>query len=117
LLTTFNRSVKRRRVSSLDAVFSALADPTRRKIVARLTKGPVTLSDLAAPLPMSIPAVHKHLAILERAKLVRRERDGRFARCHLDARPLKAVDAFLEKYRVFWEDNLAELARFVEDEA
>lgn len=98
-------------------MFTALADPTRRKIVARLAKGPVTLSELAAPLPMSIPAVHKHLAVLERAKLIKRERDGRFARLHLDARALRAVDAFLAKYRVFWEDTLDQLAAFVEEDA
>jgi DNA-binding transcriptional ArsR family regulator len=104
-------------VSSLDAVFAALADPTRRKIVARLAKGPVTLTELAAPLPMSIPAVHKHLAVLERARLIKRERDGRFARLHLDARPLRAAGKFIDNYRVFWEDTLDQLAKFVEDDA
>jgi DNA-binding transcriptional ArsR family regulator len=104
-------------VSRLDDVFGALADPTRRKIVARLAKGPVTLSELAEPLPMSIPAVHKHLAILERAHLIKRERDGRFARLHLDARAMRAADAFLAKYRVFWETSLDQLAAFVEDDA
>lgn len=98
-------------------MFTALADPTRRKIVARLAKGPVTLSELAAPLPMSIPAVHKHLAVLERAKLIKRERDGRFARLHLDARALRTADAFLAKYRVFWDDTLDQLAAFVEEDA
>jgi DNA-binding transcriptional ArsR family regulator len=104
-------------VSRLDAVFTALADPTRRKIIARLAKGPVTLSELAQPLPMSIPAVHKHLAVLERAKLVKRERDGRVARMHLNPRALRPAARFIDHYRVFWEDTLDQLAKFVEDDA
>ena len=66
---------------------------------------------------MSIPAVHKHLAVLERAKLVKRERDGRFARVHLNARALKPAAKFIDDYRVFWEDSLEQLAKFVEDDA
>jgi DNA-binding transcriptional ArsR family regulator len=98
----------------LDAVFTALADPTRRRIVARLARGPTFVGDLAEPFAMSLPAVSKHLGVLERAGLVHRERDGRMRRCRLDARPLAPAALFIHRYRAFWESKLAELARYVE---
>jgi DNA-binding transcriptional ArsR family regulator len=98
----------------LDAVFSALADPTRRRILVRLARGPASITELAEPFDMTLPAVSKHLRVLERARLVRREREGWYHRCSLDARPLGAAVSFLERYRPFWEQTLAELARYVE---
>jgi len=100
----------------LDAVFAALADPTRRRILGRLSAGATTVGELAEPFPMSLPAISKHLRVLERAGLVRRERDGRVRRCHLEARPLAEAERFLERYRVFWEDTLEQLARYVEED-
>jgi len=101
----------------LDAVFAALSDPTRRRIVARLSKGPASVGEIAAPFAMSLPAVSKHLGVLERAGLLRRERDGRVHRCSLDARPLSAASEFITRYRAFWEDTLDQLARYLEDDA
>ena len=98
----------------LDAVFSALADPTRRRILARLARGPASVGELAAPFDMSLPAVSKHLTVLQRAGLLRRERDGRVQRCELDARPLGAATRHLERYRAFWDGALDRLARYLE---
>jgi DNA-binding transcriptional ArsR family regulator len=98
----------------LDAVFGALADRTRRKIVARLARGPAAVTELAEPFAMSLPAVSKHLRVLEEAGLLRRERDGRFHRCTLDAAPLDDAAKFIARYRPFWEDTLEELAKYVE---
>jgi DNA-binding transcriptional ArsR family regulator len=101
---------------TLDAVFGALSDRTRRKILARLMKGPASVTEIAEPLPMSLPAVSKHLVILERAGLLRRERDGRFHHLHLEAKPLETARELLDRYRAFWEGTLDELARYVEEE-
>jgi DNA-binding transcriptional ArsR family regulator len=98
----------------LDAVFAALADPTRRRIVARLASGSATITELAEPFAMTLPAVSKHLRVLERAGLLRREREGWFHRCSLDARPLEGAEAFITRYRSFWEDTLEQLAAHVE---
>jgi DNA-binding transcriptional ArsR family regulator len=98
----------------LDAVFHALADETRRRIVDGLSRGPVSVTELAAPFSISLPAVSKHLDVLERAGLVRRQRDGRFQRCHLVSAPLEDAGAFIERYRSFWHDTLEQLAEFVE---
>jgi DNA-binding transcriptional ArsR family regulator len=99
---------------ALDAVFSALSDGTRRKIVARLSKGPASVTELAEPFAMSLPAVSKHLRVLENAKLLRRERDGRFHRCYLEPAVLDDASAFIERYRTFWNESLDELAHYVE---
>jgi DNA-binding transcriptional ArsR family regulator len=98
----------------LDAVFSALGDATRRKMLKRLAAGSASITELAEPLPMTLPAVSKHLRVLERAGLVRRERDGWYHRCRLEAAPLEDAAAFLAVYRPFWEQTLDELARYVE---
>jgi DNA-binding transcriptional ArsR family regulator len=100
--------------SKLDAVFSALADPTRRRIVAQLARGSATITQLAEPFAMTLPAVSKHLRVLERAGLLRRERDGWYHHCSLDARPLQDAFAFITRYQPFWEDTLEQLARHVE---
>ncbi len=88
---------------SLDAAFAALADATRRTILARLAEGDASVGDLAAPFDMSLPAVSKHLKLLERAGLIHRERDGRVRRCRLDPDRLRAAAAWLEHQRRAWE--------------
>ncbi len=101
----------------LDAVFSALGDPTRRRILLRLAHGPASVTDLAEPFAMTLPAVSKHLRVLERAGLMRRERDGWYHRCYLEAAPLEGAVSFLARYQPFWEHTLDELARYVEKPA
>lgn len=101
----------------LDRVFRALADRTRRALLARLARGPTRITDLAEPFDMSLAAVSKHLKVLERAGLVTRAVDGRVHRCSLDTAPLRDVEAWLEHYRSFWTDTLEQLARYVEDDA
>jgi DNA-binding transcriptional ArsR family regulator len=98
----------------LDAVFHALADSTRRRIVQRLLHGPRSVSELAAPFSISLAAVSKHLDVLETAGVVRRERDGRFQRCHLTPSALDDAWDFVEHYRSFWQGNLEQLAEYVE---
>jgi DNA-binding transcriptional ArsR family regulator len=102
------------RDARLDSVFSALGDTTRRRILARLARGPASITELAEPFSMTLPAVSKHLRVLESAGLMRRERDGRYHRCHLETQPLESAALFLAKYRPFWEDTLDALARHVE---
>jgi DNA-binding transcriptional ArsR family regulator len=100
----------------LDLTFAALADPTRRAILARLTEGDSTVGDLASPFEISRPAISKHLRVLERAGLVRRARDGRLSRCGLNASPLREAADWVEQYRQFWERQLDALARYLEEE-
>jgi DNA-binding transcriptional ArsR family regulator len=101
----------------LDAVFHALSDMTRRRLIDRLSQGPISVSELAAPFSISLAAISKHLDVLERAGVVRRERDGRFQRCHLTPQALDSAGKFIEHYRSFWESSLDQLAEFLEDEA
>jgi DNA-binding transcriptional ArsR family regulator len=108
------RSATATRDAQLDLVFSALADTTRRRILARLVEGAASITELAAPFSMTLPAVSKHVRILERAGLMRRERDGWYHRCHLATAPLEGAVAFLATYRPFWENTLDALARHVE---
>lgn len=89
----------------LDATFAALADPTRRAIIARLAKGEASVLELAAPFDMTQPAISKHLKVLERAGLVARGRDGQRRPCRLVAAPMRDVNAYLEHYRQFWEES------------
>ncbi len=109
------RTATAARDARLDLVFSALGDTTRRRILERLAAGPATITELAAPFEMTLPAVSKHVRVLERAGLMRRERDGWYHRCHLEPHPLEGAVAFLAKYRPFWEDTLSALARHVEE--
>lgn len=102
------------RQSQLDRTFAALADPTRRAILARLAKGDSSVGELAAPFDVSLPAISKHLRVLERAGLLAQEKDGRVRRCRLQAEPIKEAAAWAETYRVFWEEKFANLARFLE---
>ncbi len=94
------------RAHQLDVVFSALSDPTRRAIVVRLADGEATVSELAEPFDVSLPAVTKHLAVLERAGLLEHHKEGRVRRCRLVAAPMRAADDWLSTYRVFWETRL-----------
>jgi DNA-binding transcriptional ArsR family regulator len=98
----------------LDAVFNALAHSTRRALLARLAKRPAMITELAEPFAMSLPAVSRHIRVLEGAGLVTRSVDGRMHRCSLNPKPFKTIDGWLLHYRQFWEDNLAALARYVE---
>jgi len=102
------------REAELDAVFTALADPTRRALVVRLARGPATIGELAEPFAMTLPGVSKHLRVLERAGLLRRERDGWYHRCKLETRPLDDALEFITHQRAFWESTLEQLARHVE---
>jgi DNA-binding transcriptional ArsR family regulator len=108
------RSAAASRDEKLDLVFAALGDTTRRRLVERLANGPATVTELAEPFAMTLPAVSKHLRVLERAGLLRRERDGWYHHCHLETRPLESAVAFLAKYRPFWDGTLEALARHVE---
>lgn len=101
----------------LDATFSALSDSTRRRILKRLAAGETAVSDLAGPFKMSLPAVIKHLRVLERAGLVRTTKEGRVRRVQMQAAPMKSAAQWLETYRIFWESNLDALAEFLESES
>ena len=101
--------------SVLDQTFGALADPTRRAILVRLESGSATVSEVAAPFEMSLYGVSKHVRVLERAGLVRREVHGREHHLHLEAAPLEQVADFGERYRAFWEVRLDALATLLED--
>ena len=93
----------------LTQTFAALADPTRRAILTRLTKGEASVTELAQPFDMSLPAISKHLKVLERAGLIARTRDAQWRPCKLDAGPLKEVSDWIEHYRDFWEQSFDRL--------
>jgi DNA-binding transcriptional ArsR family regulator len=101
---------------ALDATFFALSDRTRRALLARLAHGPMRVTDLAAPFDMSLPAVSKHLRVLEQAGLIVRAIDGRVHTCSLRAVPLEKIEKWIEKTRGFWEGTLDSLARYVESD-
>lgn len=100
-------------VDRLDAVFSALADATRRGMIARLSAGPATIGELGRPYGISKPAVTKHVKMLERAGLIRRVRDGRNHHCTLRAEPMCRGEQWIARQRRFWELSLDSLARLV----
>jgi DNA-binding transcriptional ArsR family regulator len=106
-----NRVVKYKR--SLDATFFALADPTRRAILATLAQGQASVTELAAPHRMSLPAVMKHLRVLEQAGLLAQEKNGRVRRCRLAVQPLRQAADFLSRYRSFWEKQFEALDRYL----
>ena len=97
----------------LSATFAALSDPTRRAILARLVAGECSVTELAAPFEMSLPAVSKHLRVLERAGLIAQRRDAQFRPCRIDAGPLKDVADFAEHYRHLWEGRLDRLEKYL----
>jgi DNA-binding transcriptional ArsR family regulator len=99
----------------LSTTFAALSDPTRRAILARLAAGQTTVTDLAAPFEMSLPAISKHLKVLEGAGLIARSRDAQWRPCRLEAGPLKDAAAFLEHYRRFWEQSLDRLEEYLRE--
>ncbi|MEH6691348.1 MAG: metalloregulator ArsR/SmtB family transcription factor [Pseudorhizobium pelagicum] len=100
-------------MDELSTTLSALADPTRRAILARLAHGEATVNELAAPFDMSLPAVSKHLKVLERAKLVSRSRNAQWRPCRLEAAPLEQVDDWLGAYRALWEKRLDRLEEYL----
>jgi DNA-binding transcriptional ArsR family regulator len=105
--------------AQLDATFAALADPTRRSILARLVEGEATVTELAEPLPISLPAVSKHLKVLERAGLIERGRDAQRRPCRLQAARLQEALGWLEGYRSFWEgsfDRLSDHLKAIQDQ-
>ena len=102
------------KASLLDRTFGALADPTRRRILAQLAKGEECVTDLARPHAMSLAAVSKHLIVLEKAGLVKRRRDGRVHSLRLQARPLKEAQAWINRYREFWEGNLDQFGKYLD---
>lgn len=99
---------------SLSITFAALADPTRRAILARLTRGAATVKELSAPFSISGPAVSKHLRVLERAGLIVRGRDAQWRPCQLEAAPLKEVAEWAEDYRRFWDQSYARLDAYLQ---
>ena len=116
---TFNLMVKSypSTADAIDRTFAALADPTRRAILARVAQDDgVGVSDLAAPFldRMSLPAVSKHLRVLEKSGLLTQERDGRIRRCHLQPAPLREAHDWVARYRVFWSGQLDALATFLQ---
>jgi DNA-binding transcriptional ArsR family regulator len=100
---------------NLDATFAALADPTRRAILARLASGEATVTELAEPFAMSQPAISKHLKVLEGAGLISRGRDAQRRPCRLSAKPLADANEWLERYRKIWEANFARLDDLLEE--
>jgi len=104
-------------LDSLNATFAALSDPTRRAILARLAEGEASVGQLAAPFEMSLPAVSRHLKVLERAKLIEREKDAQWRRCRLRADGLKQASDWIGQYRRFWESQFDALAGYLADVA
>lgn len=100
----------------LSLVFSALSDPTRRAILERLSRGEASVGELAEPFEMSLPAISKHLGVLEHAGLLSRERDGRFFRCLLHAEPMRNAALWMERYRRFWANQFDALEAYLSEE-
>jgi len=98
---------------TLDAVFSALSDPTRRAILEKLATHECSVSELAKPFDMSLPAISKHLRVLEESGLIVREKDGRIHRMTLNSKPMKEALRWMERYRRFWEARFDELDRYL----
>jgi DNA-binding transcriptional ArsR family regulator len=102
-------------MKDLDATFAALADPTRRAILARLALGETSVMELAKPFAMTLPAVSKHLKVLERAGLIARGREAQFRPCRIEPKALKDVDDWLEHYRRFFEESLDRLGAYLKE--
>lgn len=99
----------------MSSTFAALADPTRRAILARLSTGEASVQDLAKPFKMTLPAVSKHLKVLEKARLIRRGRLAQWRPCYLDAAPLKEASDWMDKYRRFWEESFDRLDEYLKE--
>ena len=102
-------------VDSLSTTFAALADPTRRAILGRLAKGEKSVTELAEPFDMSMPAISKHLKVLERAGLIARGREAQWRPCRLEAKPLKDVANWVEHYRKFWDESFDRLDAYLKE--
>ena len=102
-------------MDTLSLTFAALADPTRRAILARLADGEAAVTELAAPFDMSLPAISKHLKVLERAGLIARSRDAQWRPCRLEAARLKEVSDWLDHYRTFWEESFDRLGDYLRE--
>ncbi|WP_026615587.1 ArsR/SmtB family transcription factor [Ensifer aridi] len=102
-------------MDQLSTTLSALADPTRRAIIARLAAGEATVNELAAPFDMSLPAVSKHLKVLERAGLISRGRNAQWRPCRLEARPMKEIADWIEPYRRFWDGSFDRLESYLQE--
>ncbi|HEY0968648.1 MAG TPA: metalloregulator ArsR/SmtB family transcription factor [Opitutaceae bacterium] len=98
----------------LSRTFAALADPTRRALLARLQSGETSVTELAAPFAMSLPAISKHLRVLERSGLIERSRSAQWRPCRLKAEPLKEASAWIDHYRRFWEESFDRLDAYLE---
>src|SRR5262249_46892599 len=104
--------------ASLDATFGALADPTRRAILARLAEKPeISVTELAQPFDVTLPAISRHLRVLEEAGLLARRREGRVHHCRVVAAPMKPASEWIARYQRFWEERLGALARYLEETA
>jgi DNA-binding transcriptional ArsR family regulator len=101
--------------ATLDRTFAALADPTRRKLLQRLSRGETRVTELARPFTMSLAAVSKHLVVLERAGLLQRRKQGREHQLQIQAAPMRDAARWMEEYRAFWEGSLDRLAAYLED--
>ena len=101
-------------MDKLSATFAALADPTRRALLARLARGEAPVGELSKPFDMSLPAVSRHLKVLERAGLIERRADAQWRRCRLRGKPLREASEWLERYREFWEQSLDRLVDLLE---
>jgi DNA-binding transcriptional ArsR family regulator len=106
--------VKHLEAASLDAIFAALSDPTRRRILDLLARAELCVTDLAKPFSVSLPAISKHLRVLEKAGLIKRERDGRVHRLRLEAKPMRDAADWIGRYRGFWEGQFDALADYLE---
>ena len=102
-------------IDRLSTTFAALADPTRRAILARLIAGDASVTELAEPFKMSMPAVSKHLKVLERAGLIARSRDAQWRPCRLDTAPLREIDDWMSHYRRFWSESLNRLDAYLRE--
>ena len=100
-------------LEQLNTTFSALADPTRRTILARLASGKASVSELAKPFDMSLPGISKHLKVLQNAGLISQSREAQWRPCQLNARPLKEASAWIEHYRQFWEESFDRLDAYL----
>ena len=99
----------------LSVTFAAIADPTRRAILARLSQGEAAVKELALPFKMTLPAISKHLKVLEKAGLIERSRDAQFRPCKLRAKPLKAAASWIDRYRTFWEESFDRLDDYLKE--
>ena len=113
LPTIFNHMVKYKD-NKLDATFSALSDPTRRAILARLAQGEAQVTELAEPFGISLPAVSKHLKVLEKAQLITRRKQGRIHRFTVNPKPIDSAKSWIETYQHYWEQQLDSLAAYLE---